>query len=40
MEVLRQEAVRGEKRTYEQLAWDLSYAIAEQHDAERLRGAE
>ena len=39
MEVLRQEAMRGEKRTYEQLAWDLSYAIAEQHDAE-ARGGE
>jgi hypothetical protein len=40
MEVLRQEAARGEKRTYKQLAWDLSYAIAEQHAAEGLRGAE
>ena len=36
MEELRQEAERGEKRTAEQLAWDLARAIAEQHTCEQL----
>lgn len=34
MEELRQEAERGEKKTAEQLAWDLARAIAEQHAAQ------
>ena len=35
MEELRQEAERGEKRTEEQLGWDLAHAIAEQHEHEQ-----
>jgi hypothetical protein len=38
MEVLRMEAERGETRSDDQLAWDLSYAIAEQHSLEAHGG--
>lgn len=36
MEELRQEAKCGEKRSAKELAWSLSYAIAEQHMHERM----
>ena len=36
MEDLRQESVRGEKKTQEQLAWELAEEIAAQHAHERF----